>query len=79
MKTLTVEAEIAPDGSLHLEVPCGLPPGKAEVVLVIHLLSPGQPPYPSLEGSWQDLFPPDFDLAQGLQEIRHAWEREWEG
>jgi hypothetical protein len=35
MKTLTVGAEVAPDGSLHLTVPSGLPPGRVEVVLVI--------------------------------------------
>ena len=36
MKTLTLEAEITIDGSLHLDIPSsGLPPGKAEVVLVI--------------------------------------------
>lgn len=35
MKTLTVEVEIASDGTLHLDIPSGLPPGKAEVILVI--------------------------------------------
>lgn len=35
MKTLTVEAEITSDGKLRLDVPSGLPPGKADVVLVI--------------------------------------------
>ncbi len=35
MKTLTLEAEIASDGRLRLDVPSGLPPGKAEIVLVI--------------------------------------------
>jgi hypothetical protein len=35
MKMLTVEAEVASDGTLHLTVPSGLPPGRVEVVLVI--------------------------------------------
>jgi hypothetical protein len=35
MKTLTVEAEVASDGTLQVTVPSGLPPGRVEVVLVI--------------------------------------------
>jgi hypothetical protein len=41
MKTLTVEAEIAPDGMLHVHVPSGLPPGRVEVVLVLQPKSNG--------------------------------------
>ena len=77
MKTLTLETEIAPDGSLHLDVPTGLPPGKAEVMIVVQPLLQGQPPYPSLAGIWQDYFPSDFDLDQALWAIRHEWENEW--
>jgi hypothetical protein len=32
MKTLSLQAKIAADGCLHLHLPCGLPPGDAEVV-----------------------------------------------
>ena len=35
MTTVTVNAEIDGDGNLRLEVPLGLPAGKAEVVLVV--------------------------------------------
>ncbi|MCX6047723.1 MAG: hypothetical protein NT075_21705, partial [Chloroflexi bacterium] len=35
MKTLTMEVEIAIDGRLRLDIFSGLPPGQAEVVLVI--------------------------------------------
>lgn len=35
MTTVTVNAEIDGDGKLHLEVPVGLPAGKAEVVVVV--------------------------------------------
>ncbi len=78
MKTLTLETEIGLDGSLHLDIPSDLPPGKAEVVIVIQPLPQSQPPYPSLEGLWQDFFPQDFDLDQALLRIRHDWEQEWQ-
>ena len=35
MTTLTVRSEIGEDGKLRLEVPCALPPGPVEVVLVV--------------------------------------------
>ena len=35
MTTVKVNAEIGGDGKLRLEVPLGLPAGKAEVVLVV--------------------------------------------
>lgn len=76
MKTLTLETEIAPDGSLHLDIPAGLPPGKAEVVIVVQPLPQIQPPYLSLAEVWQDFFPPDFDLDRALHDIRHEWEEE---
>ncbi len=78
MKTVVVETEVQADGRLHLDVPTNLPPGKVEVVLVIQPLEPLAPPYPTLEGRWRNLFPPDFDLDAVLHEIRHAWEAEWE-
>ena len=36
MKTMTLTAQIAPDGTLSLELPTGLPPGPAEIVVVVH-------------------------------------------
>jgi hypothetical protein len=39
MITLTVEADVAPDGMLHLALPSGLPPGKVEVVIVVQPLA----------------------------------------
>ena len=77
MKTLTLETEIAPDGNIHLEIATGLPPGKAEVVVVVQPRLSSQPPYPSLAGIWQEFFPVDIDLDQALHEIRHEWEDEW--
>ena len=40
MKTLTMEVEIAIDGRLHLDIFSGLPPGQAEVVLVMQPVLP---------------------------------------
>ena len=77
MKTLIIEANVQDDGRLRLDVPVNLPPGKVEIVLVIQPIAAPGPPYPSLEGRWRDLFPPNFDLDKALQEIRHTWEAEW--
>ena len=35
MKTLTLQSEISKDGKLKIEVPCELPPGPVQVVLMI--------------------------------------------
>ena len=77
MKTMTLELEIAADGSLRLDVPFGLPPGRAEVVLVVQPLPQPQPPFASLAGAWQSYFPADFDSMAALREIRQEWEGEW--
>ena len=53
MKTMTVAAEIAPDGTLHLELPTGLPPGPADVVVVVQPKSIG--PTPSSAKSCRDV------------------------
>jgi len=39
MKTLTLEAEVEADGTLHVEVESGLPPGKVEVTLLVQPLT----------------------------------------
>ena len=35
MKTITTQTEITPEGKLRLELQTGLPPGPAEVVVVL--------------------------------------------
>lgn len=35
MQTIQMQATVGPDGKLRLEVPCQLPPGPAEVVVVV--------------------------------------------
>lgn len=36
MQTITLETDVAQDGTLNICVPSGLPPGKVKVLLVIH-------------------------------------------
>ena len=35
MKTVTLQATIAPNGTIHLDIPSDLPPGPAEVTVTI--------------------------------------------
>ena len=79
MKALTLQAKIAADGCLHLNVPCNLPPGDAEVVVVVQPLpSPRQsPPYPSDEGVWAGKVP-DIDIEADVKEMNQIWEKSME-
>ncbi|SRR5579883_731865 len=72
MKTMMFTAQIASDGKLLLELPTGLPPSPAEVVVVVHP-TPVRPaasgqtvPDTSAESSQ-----PDFDAAE-LERCRRA-------
>lgn len=55
MKVLTLQAKIAADGYLHLHIPCNLPPGDAEVIVIVQPLATAipslSPPFPSDEGA----------------------------
>jgi hypothetical protein len=79
MKTVMLRTEIAADGVLHLSVPVDMPPGPAEVVVVVQsvpAMSPGLPgpPYPSDHGVWAGKLP-DSDLATELAEMNQLWEK----
>jgi hypothetical protein len=82
MKALTLRTTIALDGTIDLHVPSDLPPGEAEVVIVVQPVTsaapahPG-PPYPSDHGVWQGLLP-DVDLDADLQEMKRLWEQSME-
>ena len=74
MKTLTGQAEIGPDGKLRIEVPCDMPPGRAEAVIVVsEVAAPGNPPYDTLEGALVGLASPDYDVDGALREMNDAW------
>lgn len=76
MKALTLQAKIGADGCLHLHVPCDLPPGDAEVVVVVQPLAKARlsPPFPSDEGVWAGKAP-DIDIDADLKEMNLLWEK----
>lgn len=79
MTTVKLNAEIASDGSLRLDVPVGLPPGKAEVVLVVqsHAASDGTTPPGAGRRARSGLFVgragDAIDVDAALKEINEAW------
>jgi len=74
MKTIKIQAEIAPDGKLLLELPTGLPPGPAEVVVVVHPTPAGPAASgPSPLGELAEFAQPDFGAAAEVHEtLRRA-------
>ena len=82
MKAIAVRTTIALDGTIDLRVPSDLPPGEAEVVIVVQPVvsaAPGRagPPYPSDHGVWQKLMP-DVDVDADLQQMKRLWEQSME-
>jgi hypothetical protein len=79
MKALTLQAKIAADGCLDLRVPCNLPPGDAEVVVVVQPLANARmsPPFPSDEGVWAGKVP-DIDIEADLKEMSSLWAKSME-
>ena len=79
MKTLITRTTIAPDGTIDLHVPSDLPPGEAEVVIVVQPVPSAYsgPPYPSDRGVWKGLFL-DVDIDADLQEMNRLWEKSME-
>ncbi len=77
METITTKAEIDSDGMLRLELPTGLTPGPADVVLVVHSTS-SRPagPAPTLSGKYAAFAPRDFDPIDEVREIRRQTAQE---
>jgi len=76
MKTLTAQAVIGPDGKLRIEVPCDLPPGRTQAVVILEETSPAQrPPFDTLSGILDGIADPDFDLDAALCEMNELWRR----
>jgi hypothetical protein len=76
MKTLNLRTTIGPDGTIDLHIPSDLPPGEADIVLVVKPVAgafPG-PPFPSDEGVWAGMVP-DTDIEADLKEMNQRWER----
>jgi hypothetical protein len=77
MKAITIQAAIAPDGKLLLELPTGLPPGPAEVVVVVHPTPAGPAACgPSVVGKHAEFAQPDFDAVAEVREVRRRAVRE---
>jgi hypothetical protein len=82
MKALTLRTTIAADGSIDLHIASDLPPGEAEVVVVVQPtastapIQPG-PPYPSDHGVWQGKLP-DVDIDADTREMNRLWEKSME-
>jgi len=71
MKTITTKTEIAADGTLRLELPTGLSPGPADVVIVVNPTPPlGAAPVRSLSGKYATAALPDLDAVAEVREIR---------
>ncbi len=78
MQTLTTQTTIDTDGTINIRVPSSLPPGPAEVVIVIQ---PGQPlPVRSSRSALAGMFagqqPSDFDALTDVRDIRHRATKE---
>ena len=77
MIALSLQTTVASDGTIDLHISSDLPPGEAEVVLVVQ---PGRaaasvrsgPPYPSDHGVWQGKLP-DGDIDAELREMNAHW------
>lgn len=71
MKALSAQAEIGPDGKLRIEAFCDLPPGRVEAVVILSdVRPPASPPRDTPEGALAGLASADFDVGQGLREMK---------
>jgi hypothetical protein len=79
MKTLTAQAEIGTDGKLRIEIPCDLPPGRTQAVVVLSdIPSARQQPFDTLEGILEGIANPNFDLDAALREMNASWQKKAE-
>jgi hypothetical protein len=76
MKTLNLRTTIGADGTIDLHILSDLPPGDADIVLVVQPVAsalPG-PPFPSDEGVWAGMVA-ETDIEADLKEMNQLWER----
>lgn len=78
MKALVSRTTIGPDGTIDMRLPTDLPPGEAEVVIVVQPVAAAQnhagPPYPSDHGVWRGKLA-DVDIDADLREMNQVWEK----
>lgn len=76
METVHLQAVVSKDGKVRLEVPCSLPPGPAEVTVVI-----APPRAEEQRMSWLDIVGVGKEIWQGedaqeyVNRLRDEWER----
>ncbi len=79
MKTLTLQTKIGTDGKLHLIIPCNLPPGPVEVVVVVQPAAEAEtvptpePPRKAQSGLFVGKARPDTDIDATLKEVNTMW------
>ncbi len=61
MQTIHLQAMVGTDGQLHLDVPCQLPPGPAEVVVVVGPMAAAKQ-----EVRWADFYGVGKEAWQGI-------------
>ncbi len=70
MKTITMQTEITPEGKLRLELQTGLPPGPAEVVVVLQSNTSRPGTAASLSGLFAGPEPPEDEVMGYLRQLR---------
>lgn len=77
MESIRIQTVIGEDGTLHIDAPSGLPPGPAEVIIVVNS-SAGQS---GRKVSWHDAYGLGKEIWEGIDaqeyvnELRDEWER----
>jgi hypothetical protein len=76
MTSIHVQGVVGEDGKLRLEVPCGLPPGPAEVVVVVGGTNASERNrrWSDFYGVARDLWA-DEDPQEYINRLRDEWER----
>jgi hypothetical protein len=71
MTTLTIRAEVTSDGVIKLEVPCDLPPGPVEGVLVVQPVNHATGVY---EPKWERLYGLGKEIWEGVDAMEYLRE-----
>ena len=79
MKTISTQTQITPDGKLRLELQTGLPPGPAEVVIVVQSNPVRPAKADSLSGLLAGPETPEDEVMNYLRQLRReCTEASWE-
>jgi hypothetical protein len=73
MTTITTQSEIGPDGKLRLEVDCKLPPGPAQVTVVVEPVSRDVAAQSARSGLFVGKHLSEAEIDEALAEMNKAW------